>query len=396
MNINILTSSFKELVYPLAAAVVRNEGMDFNSIRMAVNADGDTQYLNLMAQQPTFMVHVSQPLNIGDEGSAIDCEAVADADGICYALDNKLLLSMLRNISNANIDLSVTSDGMDLYAGDSHFYLEAERLNEGIVMPRYAMTADEVDNERTFQLIGTFAPGALPMLLEPAIRMARSAGREACLKSKAVHMIFGVDRFVTVEGMSNVGMISMMDHECFAYAEGMDANVRHYAIPLTAAERLLSMAKISGREVHVAYDEAEARLIAWCNPFCISILTEDVEMCNTPLDIMEMLCVDLPVDAMTSALSKIKATGNDKVILSIAPTGGIEVMAPNGKFSCAFAERLQGQLQATERLLLPLNALLAVMRGYEDDKVVMWFDQNEPYVKLESKHNMHDGFVLKM
>lgn len=396
MNLSILTSSFKTLVFPLAAAVAKNEGIDFNSIQMTVKEDEGRQTLFLHASQPTFDATVAQTLGVGEEGSAIECEAVADAAGISYAMDNKLLLSMLRNISNANIDVTVTSDGMDIFAADSHFHLDAERRNEDIRILRFTLNATEADNDLTFRLLGTFAPGALPQLLEPSIRMARSAGREACLKSKAVHLLFSEGNKVTVEGMSNVGMTSVGDTDCFTFAQGMDSEVRHYAIPLTAAERLLAMAKTSGREVHIAYDECENRLLAWCNPFCINIVTEDVEACNTPYDMQDTMAVELPVRTVATAISKVKATGNDKVCITITPGGSIEVLAPNGKFSYAFADRILGGVNATQRLLLPLNALLAVMRGFEDEKVTLCFDHDEPYVRIDSKHSEHSAYLLRV
>lgn len=394
MKLSILTSTFKGLAFPLTASVTKNEGIDYSKLQVSVCEEDGTKSLRMMAMQPTFIASVVQPLNAGDEATAIDNEAVADE--AAYEVDNRLLTSMLRNIGNASIDMTVTSDGMDIFAGDSHFYLDATRTKGMVHVPIATIDDEEVDNDTRFRLLGTFTPGSLPLLLGPAIRMARSAGKDACLKSKAVHLIFGKGDRVAVEGMSNVGMLTVEDDSSFFHS-GKDAEVlRHYAIPLVAAERLLTMATVSGREVDIAYDPEDHRLVVWCNPFCINMMTEDVESCNAPYDISEATGIELSVNALACALTKVKATGNDKVHLVISPTGGIEVLAPNGKFSVTLPERVIGTLTAKIRLALPLNTLLAVMRGYEDEKVVMWFDDAEPYVKVVSRNEVHSAYVMRV
>lgn len=394
MKLSILTSTFKGLVFPLTASVTKNEGIDFSKLQVAVCEEDGTKSLRMMAVQPTFMASVVQPLNADDEEAAIDNEAVAD--NTAYEVDNRLLASMLRNIGNASIDMTVTTDGMDIFAGDSHFYLDAIRTKGKVNIPIVTTDDDEVDNISRFRILGTFTAGSLPALLGPAIRMARSAGKDACLKSKAVHLIFGRGDRVAVEGMSNVGMLTVEDGSSFTLADKDSETSRHFAIPLVAAERLLSMATVSGREVDIAYDPEGHRIIAWCNPFCINMMTEDVDCCNAPYEICASTGVELSVNALACALQKVKATGNDKVHLVIAPTGGIEVLAPNGKFSVTLAERVIGSLRTNMRLALPLNTLLAVMRGYEDEKVVMWFDDLEVYVKVMSRNEGHRAYVLRV
>ena len=403
MKLTIEGSTLASRLKPLATPIRQHEGNNYDSIDMAITEEDGKKYLLCRIEQPAYEAYLHQ--NLSGKGTDADSDDLTTAVAIdpdAELSDNAThihmkasdLANLNRNVGAAKAVYDFSSCfGLETRIEERTFLHKNCTLRQGKVpMPTHCDSGTQQDvatHDGAFLPMGMLDAIALSKALGNAIRMCRLTGCKGELRAQAVHLDIAADE-VRVEAISHNGAVSTpITNFMGPDIDRLPEEGVHLALNLAAAQALKQMCDISGTEMRWTFDAESKVLTLSCNEYRLRVFTEEVSECKIP-EGAEVPDVSLLVTGsdMQRALSKVKVSGNDVVLLSYLE-GRLRIETDDKCVNAFVSTSICGNGHDFSDVSLPSHTLLAALQAFDADNVYLDYDSADQLIVV------HDGSMAR-